>query len=55
MSKNINIKFWYKGYYIDTTEKNADTITKYIANQLRENQLSKFLTPESKNSFKSSR
>ena len=32
--------------------KNADTITEYIANQLREEQLGQQLTPKSENPFK---
>ncbi|ERK32057.1 transposase, partial [Clostridium intestinale URNW] len=31
--------FWCRGYYIDTVGRNKNAITKYIQNQLQEDQL----------------
>ena len=35
-----NREFWCKGYYVDTVGKNTKKIKEYIANQLKEDQLS---------------
>lgn len=32
--------FWCRGYYVDTVGRNKTAITKYIQNQLQEDQLS---------------
>ena len=55
VSENINVAFCYKGYCMDMVEKNADTITEYTSNQLKENQLRKLLILKSKTLFESSR
>ena len=34
--KYRNRKFWCRGYYVDTVEKNKKAIAEYIANQLKE-------------------
>ncbi|SHH93771.1 transposase, partial [Clostridium intestinale] len=34
-----NRHFWCRGYYIDTVGRNKNAITKYIQNQLQEDQL----------------
>ena len=33
-----NRKFWCKGYYVDTVEKNTKAIKEYIENQLKVDQ-----------------
>ena len=35
-----NRHFWCRGYYVDTVGRNKTAITKYIQNQLQEDQLS---------------
>jgi len=35
-----NREFWCRGYYVDTVGKNTKKIKEYIANQLKEDQLS---------------
>ena len=42
--KYRNREFWCRGYYVDTVGKNTKKIKEYIANQLREDQLSEQLT-----------
>ena len=42
--KYRNRQFWCRGYYVDTVEKNAIAIKKYIDNQLHEDHLSEQLT-----------
>ena len=42
--KHGNRSFWCRGYYVDTAGKNAKKIEKYIANQLREDQVSDQMT-----------
>lgn len=34
-----NRHLWYRGYYVDTADKNNKIITKYIRNQLMENEM----------------
>jgi len=47
-----NREFWCRGYYVDTVGKNAKKIKEYIANQLKEDQLSQQMTLEDFNPFK---
>ena len=42
--KYRNREFWCRGYYVDTSGKNANVIRKYIDNQLYEDHLSEQLT-----------
>ena len=42
--KYRNREFWCKGYYVDTTGKNAVKIKEYIKNQLKEDELGEQLT-----------
>ena len=37
-----NLEFWCKGYYVDTVGKNTKAIKEYIADQLKQDQLSLF-------------
>jgi transposase, IS200 family len=37
-----NREFWCKGYYVDTVGKNTKAIKEYIADQLKQDQLSLF-------------
>ena len=39
-------QFWCRGYYVDTVGKNTKKIKEYIANQLKEDQLSHQMTFE---------
>ena len=39
-----NREFWCRGYYVDTVGKNTKKIKEYIANQLKEDQLSQQMT-----------
>ena len=39
-----NREFWCRGYYVDTLGKNTKKIKEYIANQLKEDQLSGQMT-----------
>jgi len=39
-----NRSFWCRGYYVDTAGKNAKKIAEYIANQLKEDQVSDQMT-----------
>ena len=41
-----NREFWCRGYYVDTVGKNTKKIKEYIANQLKEDQLSQQMTME---------
>ena len=41
-----NREFWCRGYYVDTVGKNTKKIKEYIANQLKEDQLSHQMTIE---------
>ena len=47
-----NREFWCRGYYVDTMGKNTKKIKEYIANQLKEDQLSQQMTLEDFNPFK---
>lgn len=42
--KYRNMEFWCRGYYVDTAEKNAEVIRRYIDNQLYKDHLSEQLT-----------
>ena len=50
-----NREFRCRGYYVDTTGKNTQKIKEYIANQLREDQLSSQLTMEDVDPFTGSK
>ena len=39
-------EFWCRGYYVDTTGKDTETIKKYIQNQLKQDKESKQLSIE---------
>lgn len=52
MIKSIYIKFWCRGYYVDTVGKNTKKIKEYIANQLKEYQASEQLAFDMDNPFK---
>jgi len=39
-----NRSFWCRGYYVDTAGKNTKKIAEYIANQLKEDQISDQIT-----------
>ena len=47
-----NREFWCRGYYVDTVGKNTKKIKEYIANQLKEDQLSQQMTLENFDPFK---
>ena len=47
-----NREFWCRGYYVDTVGKNTKKIKEYIANQLKEDQISSQLTIEHIDPFK---
>ena len=47
-----NREFWCRGYYVDTVGKNTKKIKEYIANQLKEDQLSQQMTMEYFDPFK---
>ena len=47
-----NREFWCRGYYVDTVGKNTKKIKEYIANQLKEDQLSGQMTLEDIDPFK---
>ena len=47
-----NREFWCRGYYVDTVGKNTKKIKEYIANQLKEDQISSQLTIEDIDPFK---
>ena len=47
-----NREFWCRGYYVDTVGKNTKNIKEYIANQLKEDQLSGQMTMEDFDPFK---
>ena len=47
-----NREFWCRGYYVDTVGKNTKKIKEYIANQLKEDQLSQQMTLEDFDPFK---
>lgn len=47
-----NREFQCRGYYVDTVEKNTKKIKEYIANQLKEDQLSHQMTFEDFDPFK---
>lgn len=53
--KYRNREFWCRGYYVDTVGKNTAKIKEYIANQLREDQLSGQLTLDDIDPFTGSR
>lgn len=50
--KYRNREFWCRGYYVDTVGKNTKKIKEYIANQLKNDQLSDQLTIEDIDPFK---
>ena len=50
--KYRNRSFWCRGYYVDTVGKNTKKIQEYIANQLKEDQLSGQMTLEDFDPFK---
>ena len=50
--KYRNREFWCRGYYVDTVGKNTKKIKEYIANQLKEDQMSDQLTIEQIDPFK---
>ena len=50
--KYRNREFWCRGYYVDTVGKNTKKIKEYIANQLKEDQVSDQLTIEQIDPFK---
>ena len=47
-----NREFWCRGYYVDTVGKNTKKIKEYIANQLKEDQLSQQMILEDFDPFK---
>ena len=47
-----NREFWCRGYYVDIVGKNTKNIKEYIANQLKEVQLSQQMTLEYFDTFK---
>ncbi len=47
-----NREFWCRGYYVDTVGKNTKKIKEYIANQLKEDQISSQMTIEDFDPFK---
>ena len=50
-----NREFWCRGYYVDTVGKNTKKIKEYIANQLKEDQLSHQMTLEDFDPFMGSK
>ena len=50
-----NREFWCRGYYVDTVGKNTKKIKEYIANQLKEDQLSYQMTSEDFDPFTGSK
>ena len=48
-------EFWCRGYYVDTVGKNTKKIKEYIANQLKEDQLSHQMTFEDFDPFMGSK
>ncbi len=50
-----NREFWCRGYYVDTVGKNTKKIKEYIANQLKEDQLSQQMTFEDFDPFMGSK
>ena len=50
--KYRNREFWCRGYYVDTVGKNTKKIKEYIANQLKEDQISDQMTIEQIDPFK---
>ena len=51
-SKWANMRYQCRGYYVDTVGKNTKKIKEYIANQLKEDQLSPQMTFEDFDPFK---
>ena len=49
--KYRNREFWCRGYYIDTVGKNTKKIKEYIANQLKNDQISDQMTIEKNRHF----
>ena len=47
-----NREFWCRGYYVNTVGKNTRKIKEYIANQLKEDQLTGQMTMEDFDPFK---
>ena len=47
-----NREFWCKGYYVDTVGKNTKAIKEYIANQLKEDQMSDQMVMDDFDPFK---
>ena len=50
--KYRNRELWCRGYYVDTVGKNTKKIKEYIANQLKEDQISDQMTIEQIDPFK---
>ena len=44
--KYRNRQFWCRGYYVDTVGKNTKAIKEYIANQLKEDEMTNQMTLE---------
>ena len=53
--KYRNREFWCRGYYVDTTGKDAKRIQVYIQNQLKEDQLGEQLTFDTQDPFTGSK
>ncbi len=53
--KYRNREFWCRGYYVDTSGKNAVKIKEYIKNQLKEDELGEQLTFNNANPFMGSK
>lgn len=49
--KYRNRQFWCRGYYVDTVGKNEKRITEYIANQLKQDELSEQLVLDFQDPF----
>lgn len=50
--KYRNREFWCRGYHVDTVGKNTKKIKEYIANQLKNDQISDQMTIEQIDHFK---
>lgn len=50
--KYRNRQFWCRGYYVDTSGKNAKKIEEYIKNQLKEDEMSEQLVMENFDPFR---
>lgn len=49
--KYRNRQFWCRGYYVDTVGKNEKKIAEYIANQLKQDEMSEQLVLDFQDPF----